>query len=151
MSRRLQIQIHVGCKQLGIDEDMRRDLQQRVTGKTSMSDMDEAELKLVVNELKTKGFVAQKTSKSKRKPAPRADLRLVHVLWGKLGEAGKLDRPGRDGLNAFVRSRFEKTWGSVPADIDMLRDWAKIDALIQALLQWCEREGVELDRERLGR
>ncbi|MEM1077435.1 MAG: regulatory protein GemA [Pseudomonadota bacterium] len=145
MTRQLQRTIHVGCRQLGIDDDARRDLQLVATGKTSMSDMDEADLGKVLKALKAKGFKPTAARKPKYRQAPRADLRLCHVLWGKLGEATALEKPGRDGLNAFVRKTFEASWGSVPADIDMLRDPAQINAVIQALLAWCNRVGADVD------
>lgn len=142
MTRRLQQLIHVGCRELRISAEDRRAMQLRLTGCESMSGMTEAQLELVVDELKAKGF----KPKGGRKPAAsRRDLRLIHVIWRKLGAAGALDRPGRDGLNAFIRSRFGTAWASVPADVDMLRDHEKIDAVIQALKSWADRVGVELD------
>lgn len=151
MTRALQQKIHVACRQLGLDADARRDLQLSATGKASMRDMTEADLKLVVNRLKEAGFQDAAPTKSEHKPAPRADLRLCHVLWKKLGEAGALERPGRAGLNAFVRSRFEDTWSSVPADIDMLRDHAQIDAVVNALVQWGKRAQIDFDWKRIGK
>ena len=146
MTARLKRLIHVGARELGLDADTRHDLQLRVTGKASLSDMTEGELKLVVNEMKTLGFKVQ-GGKSKRAKAPRRDLRLIHVLWAKLGEAGALRDPSRAGLNAFIQKRFGKAWGAVPADVDMLRDWSKIDAVIQALKQWGERAEIDFDWE----
>lgn len=144
--RNLQRMIHVGCKQLGLDTETRRDLQLVATGKASMADMTEAELKAVLEALKQRGFKAgfKGAGKGRRAPAPRADLRLVHVLWGKLGAAGHLERPDRAGLNAFLRSRFEGKWQSVPLDIDVLRDHAQINDVIRALKDWCKRKGVPL-------
>ena len=136
--RRLQRTIHVACRELGLGEEDRRGLQLIATGKASMAEMDEAELKAVLKTLEKRGF----RPGGKRPAAPRADLRLVHVLWGKLGRAGKLDRPGRAGLNAFVRARFGEAWGSVPVDIDALRDAGKINAVVRALKDWCAREGL---------
>lgn len=144
-NRNLQRMIHVGCKQRGLDDDMRRDLQLVATGKASMTDMTDAELLLVLAALKQRGFTPG-FKKPRCAPAPRADLRLVHVLWGLLGQAGKLQKPGRDGLNAFVRSRFEGKWQSVPIDIDALRDAKQINDVIRALKDWCKREGV-VERE----
>lgn len=149
-NRNLQRMIHVGCKQRGLDDDMRRDLQLVATGKASMTDMTDADLLKVLEALKQRGFTpgfkgpVKAGSKPRRAPAPRADLRLVHVLWGLLGQAGKLQKPGRDGLNAFVRSRFEGKWQSVPIDIDALRDAKQINDVIRALKDWCKREGVAL-------
>lgn len=151
MTRALQKLIHVGCRELGIDAETRRDLQLVATGKASMAEMTEAELRLVIDALKTRGFVVRKPASAKHKPAPRADLRLIHVLWRKLGAAGALRDPSRKGLNAFVQKRFGATWGSVPADVDMLRDWEKIDAVIQALRNWGDRAEIDFDWAEHGR
>ncbi|HBM58541.1 MAG TPA: regulatory protein GemA [Citreicella sp.] len=141
--RSLQSMIHVGCRQLGLDAEARRALQQQVTGKASLSEMTAAELRLVVDRLAKDGFKAE--TRGRRKPAPRADLRLIHVLWRKLGEAGALERPDRAGLNTFIRARFEASWGAVPADVDMLRDWHQIDAVLQALIAWGRRARIDFD------
>ncbi|QFQ88248.1 DUF1018 domain-containing protein [Paracoccus kondratievae] len=150
----LKRMIHVGCKQLGLDDDTRRDLQLVATGKTSMADMTEAELRQVVEALKNRGFKPYgntyfTSAKGNGRPkghamAPRADLRFVHVLWKLLGEAGVLKRPGRAGLNAFIRSRFEGKWRSVPIDVDALRNAGQINDVIQALRDMCHRAGVSV-------
>lgn len=146
--RTLQRMIHTACRQLGLDEDARRGFQLVATGKASMADMTDAELRQVVEALKQRGFNAgfKGASKPSRPAASRADLRYVHVLWGLLGKAGHLDRPGRDGLNAFVRSRFGAHWSSVPIDIDTLRDAGQINDVIQALQGMCRRHGVKVQK-----
>lgn len=140
--------IHVGCKQLGIDADTRHDLQLRLVGKTSLSDMTDDERQRVLEELKARGFAP---SSGRRKQAPRADLRLVHVLWAKLGHAGALKDPTRKGLNKFIQKQFGKAWGFVPTDIDALTDHDKIDAVLQALIQWGKREQIDFDWGRIGK
>jgi phage gp16-like protein len=145
MTRVLQKLVHVACRQLQIDSETRRDLQQVVTGKGSMSDMTEADLRKLVDHLKSKGFNAG-AQKGRRPPAPRSDLRFVHVLWRLLGDAGHLKQPGRAGLNGFVRSRFEGHWKSVPIDIDALRDAGQINDVTRALKDWCKRVEVKTER-----
>mgnify|MGYP001327859438 CR=1 FL=1 len=76
---------------------------------------------------------------------------MVHVLWSKLGQAGALEKPGRAGLNAFIRRRFGDTWGSVPVDVDQLRDWQQIDAVLQALIAWGKREKIDFDWKSIGK
>lgn len=144
VARNLQRLIHVGCRELGLDADLRHDLQLGATGKASLADMDEAELRLVVGALEQRGFKPgfKGASKGRHAPAPRADLRYVHVLWGLLAAKGSVRAPGRDGLNAFVAKRFGKAWGTVPIDVDALRDWRKIADLVDALKAWCAREGI---------
>lgn len=148
-TRNLQRTIHVGCKQLGIDADARRDLQLLFTGKASMADMNDGELRKVVTALENRGFKVgfKGPSKARRTAAPRADLRFIHVLWRLLGEAGALQKPGRDGLNAFVRSRFEGKWQSVPIDVDALRDAGQINDVTRALKAMCKRHGIETERQ----
>lgn len=146
MTRALQKLVHVACRDLGLDEDARRDLQLAACGKASMSQMTEADLTRVIDRLKQAGFKPGSRGVKGRPAAPRADLRYVHVLWGLLGRAGKLKKPGRAGLNAFVRSRFEGKWQSVPLDVDMLRDAGQINDVTRALKDWCQREGIRTER-----
>lgn len=145
MSRSLQKTIHVACRDLGLDTEGRRALQLKVCGKASMSDMTEAELKAMVEQLKIDGFNATSKARKKHKAASRSDLRLIHVLWAKLGKAGALERPDRAGLNTFIRTRFEATWGVVPADVDMLRERDQISDVIDALKAWGQRVNIDFD------
>ncbi|TKA96888.1 regulatory protein GemA [Cereibacter changlensis] len=144
-ARALQRLIHVGCRELGLDADTRRDLQLVATGKASMAEMSEAELAKLLEALKARGFKPgfKPGAKPPRPAAPRPDLRYIHVLWGLLGKAGALKKPGREGLNAFLRTRFEGKWGSVPIDIDALRDAGQINDVTRALKDMCRRAGVE--------
>lgn len=141
--RQLQKTIHVACRDLGLDGETRRDLQLRVTGKASMRDMDEGDLKSVVSELKRMGF--RQTTCGRRPKAKRPDVRFCHVMWRLLHEAGAVKVGGAKGLNAFVRSRFEKTWGHVPIDIDAMTEHSEINDVVRALKDWCGRAGVELE------
>lgn len=141
MKRDLRKKVFVACRELGLSEDARHDIQMRLTGKSSLSDMTDHEMELVVNHLINSGWTP---STPKRAAAPRGDLRFVHVLWSKLSSAGKLDNPTREGLNRFIRRRFGDHWGSVPADIDHLRDAEQIAQVIEALKTWCRREGIKL-------
>ena len=144
MTRALQQQIHVACRDLGLDQDARRDMQLAACGKASMRDMGAADLKLVIDHLKARGWAGPAKKSRGKKAAPRADLRFAHVLWGLLGQAEVLQDPSRAGLNRFIRAPFGGHWAVVPADIDMLRDPAQINDVITALKNWCRRVGISL-------
>lgn len=134
--------IYAGLRAVGIaDEDDRRALYERVTGKRSLRLMTAREQEGVVQELRRLGF---KPSGGQKPRASRADLRFVHVMWRLLGEAGALKRPDRAGLNAFIRARFGDKWESVPIDVDALRDPGQINAVVRALRDMCARHGIEL-------
>lgn len=144
MTSALHRRAFAGFKHFGFSEDDRRDFVKLVTDKDTMSGMGAKDLNKILAALEKRGFKPGAKPGKKRHPAaPRGDLRLCHILWRKLGSAGKLDRPDRAGLNTFVRSRFEKPWGTVPADIDMMRDHKQIAQIIEALKSWCRREGLE--------
>lgn len=145
MTRGLQKLIHVGCRELGLDEETRRGLQLVVTGKESMAGMTEAEMEAVVEELKRRGFVPVRR-KGFKKQAGRADVRYCHVLWRLLNEGGVMHRAGREGLSAFVRLQFAAKWGAAPVDIDALRDHGQIDDVVQALKAICRRHGIPTER-----
>lgn len=134
--------IFVACRALGIDNDTRQSLQLRVVGKSSLSEMTEEELRKVVKALEQKGFKPSRTGGT-AKAAKRADVRYIHVLWGLLKRADALENPTRDGLNAFIRKRFAKTWGAALIDVDAMEDHGQISDVINALKSWCDRAGVD--------
>lgn len=146
--RTLQRMIHVGCRELGIDSETRHDLQLVVTGKASMSDMTDADLRKMVDALKEKGFrpFDGKRPAKGRKAAERADVRFCHVMWRLLHQKGAVRAGGARGLNAFIRARFEKKWGSVPIDIDTMQEWSEISDIVDALKAMCRRHGIEVDK-----
>lgn len=146
-NRALQRKIHVACRDLGLDSEARHDIQIAACGKASMRDMDKGDLELVIAHLKDRGWTDRPTKgRKQRKEAERADVRFIHVMWRLLGEAGELKQPGRAGLNAFIRSKFENKWGAVPLDVDHLTRWEQISDVSSALKAWCRRAGVELKR-----
>ena len=132
--------IHVAARQLGLDDDTRRALQLAETGQESLAQMTDAQGEQVLQALKQRGFRAAAKG---RAPAARGDTRFAHVLWGKLHAAEAVKVKGAAGLNAFVRARFEKSWGAAPIDIDQMRDARQIAAVLQALKGMCDRAGVE--------
>jgi phage gp16-like protein len=136
--------IHVACKALGIDPEARHDLQLRLVGKASLSDMTPAEQLRVLEHLKTEGFTPSGGSHARRKAASRGDVRFAHVLWGKLAKQGAVDQAGAKGLNAFIRKRFEAAWGSVPLDVDQMHDHRQIATVIEALKAMCDRAGINV-------
>ncbi|WP_172298314.1 regulatory protein GemA [Pseudoruegeria sp. HB172150] len=142
--RRLQKLIFAGCRELGIDNDTRRDLQLVTTGKDSLGDMTEAEQRAVVAALKEKGF-RPGGHDGRRPKADRSDVRFAHVLWRLLADHGEVQMRGAAGLNAFIRRRFADAWGSTPIDIDRMQDAAQIRDVIEALKSWCRRSGIELE------
>jgi hypothetical protein len=134
--------VRVAARDLKLDDDTRRALQLRVVGKESLSEMSEADINMVVEEMRRMGF---KSTGTRRPMAARADTRFAHKLWGLLFTHDKVKVRGAAGLNAFVRERFGDAWGAVPIDIDQLQDGDKINDVVQALKAMCRRAGIKLE------
>lgn len=134
----------VGARELKLDEDTRRALQLRVTGKPSLAAMSDREVEAVVGEMKRLGF-RPKAGKNWRPASERGDVRFAHKLWGMLHQAGKVEKRGAAGLNAFVRERFSAAWGATPIDIDRITDAAQVAAVVEALKAMCRRAQIKVD------
>ena len=94
---RLMRACHAACRKLGLDDDARHDVQIDVTGIASMRDMDAGELGRLLNHLNRRHLAGHAGAGPgaggadggrRHATAPRADLRLVHALWGELGRRG---------------------------------------------------------------
>lgn len=134
--------INIAKAQLGLDEGDYRSMLSRVTGKASLRLMSGGEKTKVVDELKRLGFKVAAKSNQKRKAAARADVRYCHVIWRLLVDGGAMNVKGAKGLNAFIRARFERTWGCVPIDIDTMTDAREISQVIEALKKIAARHGI---------
>lgn len=142
--------IYAGLRVVGIEEeDDRRDLYERVTGKRRLREMTAADKEAVVDELRRMGF-RPSAAGGPVKRASRADLRYIHVLWRLLSDHGVVNVSGRKGLNAFIRARFGKSWGATVIDVDVLTEWRHINDVVTALQDWCDREGIPCRRPRRG-
>lgn len=151
----LQRLIHGACRELGIDGDTRRDLQLAASGKASMTAMDAADLRKVVDALKARGWKPEPKPDAKtgakpggrkwRAPESRADLRLIWVLWGKLAEAGHA-QGGEAALQRFVNSdRWWRKWGHAHTHLKFLPQERAAD-VIEALKDICNRHQVRIEK-----
>lgn len=126
--RRELAAIHVGRQRLGLAEQDYRAILRRVTGKASAAELDDAERRRMLDELRRLGFAA-----ARPRPLAEPQHRMIRGLWIDLGKAGKLrDRSDR-ALDAFCKrmtgiDRLE--WLPVPA----------ANSVIEALKAWRERD-----------
>jgi len=84
--------IHIGKKQLGLDDDVYRDVLAQATGKRSCKDMDDGELAAVLNLLQQKGFGANGGAKAyQRTPLHFAEhgamMRKIGALLTQTGKS----------------------------------------------------------------
>lgn len=121
--RSLLAAIHTGRRRLGLDEDVWRALLRRVTGCGSLREVDEDGLRLVLEELRARGFAG-----FRRLDEPHQ--RKIMALWRAMWRRGLVRERDPDG---FVRRM---------AGVDRL-EWLRADdalPIIEALKEWSERE-----------
>ncbi len=128
--------IHTGLRQLGIVEDDKRDLYERLTGKRSLTEMAPRDLESVVSELRRLGFKPSSKGASKRLEGKYA--KKLQAQWIAMWNLGLTADRSDAALISFVRRQTK---------IDHTRflrhpeDAAKV---IEALKAWATREaGVD--------
>jgi hypothetical protein len=144
--------IAVGCRELGIDDDARREMLRARYGVESRKDLSPDQLSDLIEHLKASGFRPTRAGQAgqggqaqgarKRPMSQHGYIRKLWALWGNLKRAGVLDATDTDAaLVAFV-NRHRKT-GHMDR-IEQL-EWmteAEASPIIEALKAWCRREGL---------
>lgn len=116
----------------GLSEDICwRGYLDKITGKSHLTDMDYRDFMRVLDALNGK-----EKPKADFPYSDSPQMRKIRVLWGCLRRADKLKNPTDQGLAAFIRRTTRQDMGLLAT--------AKASDVIQALISWCEREGVEL-------
>lgn len=124
--------IYAGLRALRLeDEDDRRDLYQRVTGKRRLREMSPGDKDNVVEELRRLGF---------RNPAPRRRIdgpygKKLQALWISAWNLGLVRDREDAALIAFVK---RQTGLDSPV---WLRDPASAEKAVEALKDWLRRDG----------
>lgn len=126
--------IHVGCKQLGIDDDAKRAIYARITGKASLTLMKPGEKDAVLQELRRLGF-----STIARRPNGKQQLtgkfaKKLQALWIGAWNLGLIKERDDAALVAFVKRQ---------TGLDQVRFLHHADdarAVVEALKSWMQRE-----------
>jgi phage gp16-like protein len=134
--------IKIAVKDLGIADDDYRLMLERLTGETSSTRCSDAQLGLVLDELKRKGWRPRPAAVARRGSKPRAAdhplARKARALWISLHQLGEVRDPSEAALEAFARRQLGVTrlqW-AVPAESA---------ALIEALKAMADRAGWSQD------
>lgn len=119
--------VHAACRANGIDEDERRDMQNELFGKASLSDMTVSEITRLLDSL----------NRNRKVPGGhRAHVSKVRALWWSLYWLGEVDQSEDRAISAFVKRQ---------TGVNALRwlDHRSAPSVIEALKAWLERAGVE--------
>lgn len=129
--------IHVGKTQLGLDDELYREVLESTTGKTSSKLLTVQQLEAVLDRMKQLGFEVETKNKSGVKNlADDAQSKLIRHLWLQLHEAGKIRNGSEQALAKFVENRV---------GVSALQFLSSHHAgmIIDHLRQWCKRCDIQ--------
>lgn len=95
--------IHLGAKQLGLDEETRREMYFTLTRKRSSKDMDHRERRLVVEHLKSRGADLGRQRSAKES----AEHGKIRALWAELHARGIVRNPSTKALLAYCSRQMQ--------------------------------------------
>lgn len=116
--RAMLAKVHLAAKELGLEDDLRRDLLERVTGHRSSADCTDAQLRAVLDEYRRRGWSpgnkqGHKQTYSPRpgrpaaaRPASNPIARKARALWLSLWQLGVVRDPSEAALEAFGKRQL---------------------------------------------
>ncbi len=129
--------IHIGKTQLGLDDDLYREILENYTGKTSSKLLNIAQLETVLDRMKQLGFQVESKDKTGVKNlANDAQSKLIRHLWLQLYEAGQVRNNSEKALAKFVENK-------VGVSALQFLSTKNADMIITHLRQWCKRCGID--------
>ncbi|MEW5687212.1 MAG: regulatory protein GemA [Pseudomonadota bacterium] len=138
--RAMLAKVHLGAKELGLDDDARRDVMARVTGgKRSSAECTDAQLDLVLTEFRRLGWAPRsKAAGDRPRPAASPFAGKAKAMWTSLWNLGAVRSADARALEAFGRRQL---------GVDRLAwaDQSQGYRLIEALKAMAEREGWSQD------
>jgi len=144
--RSMLAKVHLAAKELGLDEDARRDVLERVTGRRSAGDCRDDQLDAVLAEFKRLGWKPKPSAKAKtgtapisgRRPATHPVALKARAMWISLWNLGVVRSSTEASLEAFAKRQLR---------VDRLQwaDQGQGYRLIEALKAMAERAGWSQD------
>jgi hypothetical protein len=135
--------IHAGARELGLDDDARRALMERITGCRSAKDMTDAQMGAVLEEYSRLRGGARRAGEGRRqwRPATNPLARKVHAQWAELCRLGVVNVTGASARRQALRkwcARQLQPGDDVLVDPDLLED-GQLRVLVESLKKWLTR------------
>ncbi|WP_154124185.1 gp16 family protein [Grimontia hollisae] len=148
--KRLIQLIHVGKRELQLDDDTYRALLSRETGKASCSTMKIAELDKVLAAMERQGFKRQKKGKavasgkrySPKSKGYRTEVHKIRAIWITMAKQGFVRDGSETALDAYVRRMTSRSKGKGVDAVAWLKD-DQAYMVLESLKRWHRREAIE--------
>lgn len=138
--------IHIGKRELGLDDETYRALLKRETGKDSCRSMLNSELDTVLRAMERQGFKRKKRPKAnlnKKRLSPKTQgkpdvISKIRALWIAMAKEGIIRDGSETALDAYVRRMTKRQIGE---GVDHV-DWCHDDVartLLESLKNWRTR------------
>ncbi|MFB1078160.1 gp16 family protein [Photobacterium damselae] len=145
MNKHLQL-VQIAKRDLNMDDDIYRDLLQRVTGKRSAKGLSNLKLSKVLDEMKRLGF---KPKPRKRLSPPSSErvqveeIKVIRAIWITMYKQGFVQDGSENALDSYVRRMTSKlNKGQGIARVTWL-NYRYAPMVLESLKQWHRRVMIE--------
>ncbi|WP_270831382.1 gp16 family protein [Aeromonas sp. QDB03] len=140
-AKRLLTLVHVGRRELGLDDEDYRALLESVTGSRSAKGLKAAQLEAVVTAMKGLGFKVKGNTTGRRSPPSAAhvqapEVRKLRAIWITMNNDGLLHDGSEDALGSFIRRMTANANGGVGINRAEWLTSIQAERVLEALKKW---------------
>lgn len=140
-AKRLLTLVHVGRRELGLDDEDYRALLESVTGSRSAKGLKAAQLDAVVTAMKGLGFKVKGNTTGRRSPPSAAhvlapEVRKLRAIWITMNNDGLLHDGSEDALGSFIRRMTANANGGVGINRAEWLTSIQAERVLEALKKW---------------
>ncbi|MDX7810961.1 gp16 family protein [Aeromonas caviae] len=140
-AKRLLTLVHVGRRELGLDEEDYRALLESVTGARSAKGLKAAQLEAVVTAMKGLGFKVKGNTTGRRSPPSAThvqapEVRKLRAIWITMKNDGLLHDGSEDALGSFIRRMTANANGGAGINRAEWLTSAQAERVLEALKKW---------------
>ena len=140
-AKRLLTLVHVGRRELSLDDEDYRALLESVTGSRSAKGLKAAQLEAVVTAMKGLGFKVKGNTTGRRSPPSAThvqapEVRKLRAIWITMNNDGLLHDGSEDALGSFIRRMTANANGGVGINRAEWLTSIQAERVLEALKKW---------------
>lgn len=140
-AKRLLTLVHVGRRELGLDDEDYRALLESVTGSRSAKGLKATQLEAVITVMKGLGFKVKGNTTGRRSPPSVAhvqapEVRKLRAIWITMKNDGLLHDGSEDALGSFIRRMTANANGGAGINRAEWLTSVQAERVLEALKKW---------------